>query len=150
MKSRAVPRLALHSQTAARARSSAPRIPRFARLLSWALALLAGSSLAQTPPEGRWRCYQPPDYTVLALFDLAGGQLAVDGNPPQALAIDAAAGRVGLPAGALPPHREALYLPPGSAQGDAGRHTLVLLRAPGQKAGGRGWERLPRCYLTTH
>jgi hypothetical protein len=111
---------------------------------------MAGASFAQTPPEGRWRCYQPPGYTVVAWFDLTGNRIAVDGNAPQALAIDAATGRVGLPAGALAPHREGLYLPPGSAQGDAGRHTLVLLRAPGQKAGGRGWERLPRCYLTTH
>ena len=123
------------------------------RLLAALLALIAfltGSAFAQSPPEGRWRCYQPPGYTVLALFDLAGGQLAVDGNPPQRLSIDAAAGRLALPVGALPPYREALYLPPGSARGDADRHTLVLLRTPGQKPGGSGWERLPRCYLTTH
>jgi hypothetical protein len=120
------------------------------RLLSCALVLLAGAAAAQTPPDGRWRCYQPPAYTVLAWFDLGGGKIAVDGNPPQPLAVDAATGRAGLPAGVLAPHREALYLAPGSAQGDAERHTLVLLRTPGQGAGGSGWARLPRCYLTTH
>ena len=120
------------------------------RLLALALTFLAGASFAQTPPEGRWRCYQPPAYTVLAWFDLAGEQLAVDRNPPQPFAADAATGRLRLPAEALPPYREALYLPPGHARGDAGRHTLVLLRTPGQKPGSRGWERLPRCYMTTH
>jgi hypothetical protein len=119
------------------------------RLLGLLLACgLVGTAAAQTPPDGRWRCYQPPSYTVLAWFDLADDSIAVNGNPPAPVRFDA--GRLGLPADALPPHGEALYLAPGSARGDAERHTLVLLRTPGQKAGGRGWERLPRCYLTTH
>ena len=119
-------------------------------LLPALLALLAGAAFAQTPPEGRWRCYQPPAYAVLAWFDLGGGQIAVDRNPQRPYTADAATGRVALPAGALAPHREALYLPPGHAQGEAERHTLVLLRSPGQKPGGRGWDALPRCYMTTH
>lgn len=119
-------------------------------LLAPLLAVLCGAVLAQTPPDGRWRCYQPPAYTVLAWFDIAAGQISVDRNDPLPFAGDAATGRVLLPAVALPPHREALYLPPGSALGDGERHTLVLLRTPGQKPGGRGWEKLPRCYMTTH
>ena len=120
------------------------------RLAVLALLVLgmAGAVLAQTPPPGRWRCYQPPSYTVLAWFDLAGETIAVDGNAP--VAVRFVAGRLGLPAAALPPFREGLYLPPGTAQGDAERHTLVLLRTPGQRAGGPGWEKHPRCYMTTH
>ncbi len=121
------------------------------RLLALIFATgIAGAALAQTPPEGRWRCYQPPGYTVLAWFDLAKGQIAVDGNAAQPFSFDAATGRASLPAGALASHREALYLPPGAKHGDAERHTLVLLRTPGQKAGSPGWARLPRCYMTTH
>ena len=119
------------------------------RLLAMILACgMAGAVAAPSPPAGRWRCYQPPSYTVLAWFDLAGDNIAVDGNPPAPVRFEA--GRLILPAAVLPPHGEALYLAPGSVRGDAERHTLVLLRTPGQQAGGRGWERLPRCYLTTH
>ena len=115
------------------------------RLLALVFAAgLAGAALAQIPPAGRWRCYQPPGYTVLAWFDLDAGGIAVDGNPVLPIRVEGA--RVTLPAAALPPHREALYLPPGATQGDAERHTLVLLRTPGQ----RPEPRQPRCYLTTH
>ncbi len=129
---------------------AAPQSPsRQRRLLALILACgVVGAAAAQMPPEGRWRCYQPPSYGVLAWFDLTGGGIAVNGNPPLPVRFDA--GRLGLPAAALPPHGEALYLAPGSARGDAERHTLVLLRTPGQKPGGLGWERQPRCYLTTH
>jgi hypothetical protein len=109
---------------------------------------IAGAAAAQTPPEGRWRCYQPPGYTVLAWFDLTPATIAVDGHEPLPVSFDA--GRLALPPAALPPYREGLYLPPGSVQGDAERHTLVLLRTPGQRSGGAGWARLARCYLTTH
>ena len=119
------------------------------RLLAIILACgMAGAAAAPSPPDGRWRCYQPPSYTVLAWFDLAGAGMAVNGNPPAPVRFEA--GRLSLPADALPSYGEALYLAPGSARGDAERHTLVLLPAPGQQAGGRGWDRLPRCYLTTH
>ena len=126
-----------------------PYVPR--RLLALILACgFATAAFAQAPPDGRWRCYQPPGYVVTAWFDLAAGGVSVNGDTPLPVRIDAASGRIALPPGALAPHREGLYLPPGTAQGDAERHTLVLLRTAGQRPGSRGWERLPRCYLTTH
>ena len=112
------------------------------------IAYLAVTAFAQSPPEGRWRCYQPPDYLVLAWFDLGAGQIAVNGNPPVAVVPGEAS--LGLPAGTLPPWRHGFYLAPGSAQGDAERHTLVLAARADVPRRGRGWERLPRCYLTTH
>ncbi|MBI5900226.1 MAG: hypothetical protein HZB40_13465 [Rhodocyclales bacterium] len=118
------------------------------RLWALALSLLAGVAAAQTIPEGRWRCYQPPGYTVLAWFDLDGGGIAVDGHPPRPVAV--VGDGLALPAGLLPPWRHAIYFAPGSAQGDAERHTLILLPRAGASRQGRAWERLPRCYLTTH
>lgn len=120
------------------------------RLATLALMVfgLAGAALAQTPPPGRWRCYQPPSYVVLAWFDLGADNIAVDGNAP--LPVRFEGGRLALPVAALPPYREGLYLPPAATQGDAERHTLVLSRTPGRPAGGRGWDALPRCYMTTH
>jgi hypothetical protein len=116
--------------------------------LALLLALAAGGACAQVPPDGRWRCYQPPGYTVLALFDLAGGRLAVDGNPPQPVAVGE--GGFALPVGALPPWRHAIYFAPGKAPVDVERHTLVLAPRADARRSGRAWERLPRCYLTTH
>jgi len=155
VKSRAVPRLTLHSQPAAWARSSAPRIPRFAQLFSLATLavaglLFSGAASAQTPPQGRYRCYEPPTYGVMAWFDLDARGISVHGDAPQVVRIDAVTGRIDLPQNALPPFRHGFYFPPGAAGGDAERATIVLARRADRRPGQPAWARLPRCYLTTH
>lgn len=105
---------------------------------------VAWAAQGQTPPPGRWRCYQPPAYTVLAWFDLTAETISVNGNEPLPVRFDA--DRIALPPTALPPYREGVHFSPGSTQGDAERQTLVLLRVPGQRPAAH----LPRCYMTTH
>ncbi|MDA8259808.1 MAG: hypothetical protein M0Z99_29905 [Betaproteobacteria bacterium] len=120
------------------------------RLLACALALVAGSVFAETPAPGRYRCYEPPGYTVMAWFDLDARGISVHGDAPQALRVDAVSGRLTLPRDALPPYRHGFYFPPGAAGGDAGRATIVLAARADVRPTQRVWARLPRCYLTTH
>jgi hypothetical protein len=123
------------------------------RRLSWAVLLslvLAGAAMAQSPPPGRYRCYQPPAYTVMAWFDLAAGRISVHGDTPQPVRIDAATGRIELPPDALPPWRHGIHFAPGAKEGDAERFTIVLASRAEHRPGHPSWARLPRCYLTTH
>ncbi len=120
------------------------------RLLACALTLLAGSVFAQAPAQGRYRCYEPPGYGVMAWFDLSAAGIGVNGDAPQAVRIDVATGRINLPQNALPPYRHGFFFPPGAAGGDAGRATIVLARRADQRPGQPAWAGLPRCYLTTH
>lgn len=122
-------------------------------ILAVALILLlgnAGSALAEAPPPGRYRCYQPPAYAVLAWFDLTADQIAINGDAPRPVGIDPATGRLELSPGTLPPWRHGIRFAPGAKEGDAGRETIVLVSRPEHRPGHVGWARLPRCYLTTH
>lgn len=115
-----------------------------------ACLLLAGAASAEVPAQGRYRCYQPPAYTVMAWFDLDATGIGVHGDAPQAVRIDAATGRIELPRDALPPYRHGLFFSPGAPGGDAGRATIVLAGRADARPGRPGWATLPRCYLTTH
>ncbi len=119
-------------------------------MLAVASLHFAGTASAQAPAAGRYRCYEPPGYTVMAWFDLDAKGISVHGDAPQAVRIDAATGRLSLPRDALPPYRHGFYFPPDAAGGDAGRATIVLASRADQRPGRSGWARLPRCYLTTH
>ncbi len=125
---------------------------RFSRLAVTALALaaIATTAAAQSPPPGRYRCYQPPAYSVMAWFDLDRGRISVHGDTPQAVKFDAASGRIDLPPDALPPWRHGLHFAPGAKEGDAERYTIVLASRAEHRPGHASWARLPRCYLTTH
>lgn len=119
-------------------------------MLAVAGLLLAGAASAQAPAQGRYRCYEPPGYAVMAWFDFSAAGIGVNGDAPQAVRIDAATGRIELPRDALPPYRHAYFFPPGAAGGNAGRATIVLARRADQRPGQPAWAKLPRCYLTTH
>lgn len=119
-------------------------------MLAVASLLLASAAFAQAPAHGRYRCYEPPGYGVIAWFDLDAEGISIHGDAPHAVRIDAASGRLTLPRDALPPYRHGFYFPPGAAGGDAGRVTIVLASRADQRPGRPGWTRLPRCYLTTH
>lgn len=123
---------------------------RLLRAASLAASLLAGVAAAQEPPPGRYRCYEPPRYSVIAWFDLDAGRIAVNGAEPLTYRSDPARARIELPAAALPPWQYGWFFAPGAAGGDAQRVTLVLTADATQRPGGGGWDRLPRCYLTTH
>ncbi|MCM2290346.1 MAG: hypothetical protein NDI67_15080 [Sulfuritalea sp.] len=125
---------------------------RLLSLMTLAIASLfhAGTAFAQAPATGRYRCYEPPSYTVMAWFDLDAKGISVHGDAPQAVRIDTAKGRLDLPRDALPPYRHGFYFPPGAAGGDAERVTIVLTSRADQRPGRSGWVNLPRCYLTTH
>jgi len=112
--------------------------------------LLAAAASAQTPAPGRYRCYEPPGYAVIAWFDLDARGISVNGDAPRRIRFDAATGRIDLPRKALPPHRHGFYFAPGAAGGDAGRVTIVLASRADARPGQRAWAKLPRCYLTTH
>lgn len=121
-------------------------------LLATCLAalLLTGVAAAQVPTAGRYRCYEPPRYAVIAWFDLDAGRIAVNGAEPMPYRSDPARARIELPAAALPPWRHGWFFAPGAPGGDAQRVTLVLAANEVQRPGAAGWDRLPRCYLTTH
>lgn len=111
--------------------------------------LVSAGALAQVP-SGRYRCYEPPNYAVMAWFDLAPAAIAVNGDEATSLRIDHASGRIDLPPDAIPPWRLGWHFAPGAQGGDAERVTIVLARHAGQRPGTPAWGRLPRCYLTTH
>lgn len=112
--------------------------------------LLAGAAFAQAPAQGRYRCYEPPSYTVMAWFDLAGEEISVNGAAAKSVRIDTGTGRMALPHDALPPYRHGFHFAPGTKDGDAERATIVLARRADARPGQRSWATLPRCYLTTH
>ena len=125
------------------------RLSRLA-VMALALAAIATAAAAQIPPPGRYRCYQPPAYSVMAWFDLDRGRISVHGDTPQAVKVDVATGRFDLPPDALPPWRHGLHFAPGAKEGDAERYTIVLASRAEHRPGHASWARLPRCYLTTH
>jgi hypothetical protein len=125
---------------------------RFRRAALLATLLLACAPVAAdpSPVPGKYRCYQPPGYAVVAWFELGEGQARINGGDPQPAPFDAAAARIDWPGEALAPYRHGLYFPPGTAGADGERTTIVLTARAQARPGGPGWTRLPRCYLTTH
>lgn len=114
------------------------------------IAAIAGSALAQAPVPGRYRCYQPPAYTVMAWFDLTTGAIAINGDSPLPVRFDSGNEGFELPPGAIPPWRRGIGFAPGAKGGDAERVTIVLASRPDHRPGHVAWANLPRCYLTTH
>ncbi|MBI2306249.1 MAG: hypothetical protein HYU78_03010 [Rhodocyclales bacterium] len=124
----------------------------FPALLAAAVTLLSPAALADAgrPPQGKYRCYQPPDYAVLAWFEITADGVRIDGGDPLRFAFDAKARRIDWPTQDLAPYRHGFFFPSGTAGGDAERTTIVLARQRTAQPGQTGWDRLPRCYLTTH
>ena len=114
------------------------------------VALAFSSSSSGQIATGRYRCYEPPSYAVMAWFDLTANQISVNGNDPMPVRVDTASGRIDLPPDAIPPWRFGWHFAPGAKNGDAERVTIVLARRAEQRLGNQAWVRLPRCYLTTH
>ena len=123
---------------------------RLSGVIALAAVLASEHGLAQDPVPGRYRCYVPPAYTVLAWFDLDARTMSVNGDAARPYRVDPAGGRIELDADALPPWRTGRLFAPGAPGGDAQRVTIVLAANDAQRPGSPGWETLPRCYLTTH
>lgn len=104
------------------------------------------------PPAGRYRCYQPPEFTVVSWFDFeADGTYRLQGGPPGRYAWDAPRMHVRWLDGEHAKQRlVGIYQPPPDAGQGPRRHTIVLARNAGAKPGKRGWDTLPQCYLTEH
>lgn len=119
------------------------------------LGLLVGdlaAAAAERPPAGRYRCYQPPSYVVIAWFDLeTDGTYRLQGGPPGRYAFDPATRVVrwldGEHAGT---GQVGLYVPPAVEHATAQRHAIVMT-APKNLRPPRN-DRDPRvqCLLTTH
>jgi len=130
-------------------------MPVLRRLLGGWLALAATALFAappSAPPAGRYRCYQPPAYTVTAWFDFeADGTYRLNGAAAQRYRYDAAKSLVRWTSGDFAQSRYVgIYMPPGKAGGDEDRYTIVLATRDDARPGKAGWDRLQRCYLTMH
>lgn len=120
-------------------------------------AAAAGFAKAPTgpssaPPAGRYRCYQPPRYTVVSWFDLdANGSYRVLDHDPAPYRYESATRRVAWLNG---DHAErgwvGLYLPPASDGAGGIRHTIVMTNARNLKPPKDDRDTRPQCYLTTH
>jgi hypothetical protein len=111
---------------------------------------LASAALAQTPPFGRYRCYQPPAYTVTAWFDLDAAGYRLNGGSAQPYQIDRESGKLTWSGNGIDGRGHGRYSPPGTNSDDGARHTIVLSTTPAPLPTQRDWARLPRCYMTTH
>lgn len=119
---------------------SRPRAP----LLALYLSLAAAPALAaEDVPSGRYRCYQPPRYTVSAWFDLLPERsYSFQGDAPQRFSYDRERRELSWLGGELA-GRKATYQPPGA--GAAGeRHAIIL------EAGEAGASTAVECFLVTH
>ncbi|HEX5801588.1 MAG TPA: hypothetical protein VFY24_01080 [Azospira sp.] len=121
-------------------------------LLAASAALLAAPAVAADgpPPEGKYRCYQPPEYTVVAWFEITADGVGINGGDAQRFAFDARARRIDWPGTDLAPYRHGFFFPAGTDGDHAERTTVVLSRQRVARPGQPGWKQLPRCYLTTH
>lgn len=124
----------------------------FLTILPIAVALLSSSASADSsqPPEGKYRCYQPPEHTVFAWFEITAEGVRIDGGDPRRFAFDAAARRIDWPSADLRPYRHGIFFPAGAADDHGERTAIVLTRTRSARPGQPGWDLLPRCYLTTH
>ncbi|MFC5300874.1 hypothetical protein [Azospira restricta] len=122
-----------------------------ARLLL-AASLLPAAAAADpvAPPDGKYRCYQPPEQTVVAWFEIVAGTVRIDGGEPRRFAFDARARRIDWPGAELAPYRHGFFFPVGADDEHGERTTIVLAQQRRARPGQAGWQQLPRCYLTTH
>lgn len=125
-----------------------PSLPTVLAALLPLLSTIPGSALAvELPPEGRYRCYEPPSYVVTAWFDLqADGTYRFQGQAPARYSYDPLKRQLRWLDGALAEtHAGAIYHAP-AAGGTAGqRHTLALQAHAPSRTAAAG-----ECYLTTH
>lgn len=115
-------------------------------LLPALLLCLTAQAAAQAPVPGKYRCYLPPAYEVLAWLELTEAGVRINGSDPQPYRFDEGTARFDWPGSDLAPYRHGLYFPAGAPGDDTGRTTILLTT----KAGQRNGPKLPRCYLTTH
>ena len=130
-----------------------PRRLAAATLVAGALLAGATATAADTPlPAGRYRCYQPPAFTVTAWFDLeANGTYRVNGGKWQRYAFDAEKSLVRWSGSDFAAGQGyGVFIPPGGPGGEEARHTIVLSGRADARPGMSGWARLERCYMTTH
>ena len=112
------------------------------------LLLVVCSALAHAAelPTGRYRCYQPPAYTVTAWFDiLPDGTYSFQGEPPARFSYEPKNGAVRWQEGVLATrHGGGRYVPPSPQKGGGLRHTIVL------ESRDAAAPAADECYLTTH
>lgn len=104
------------------------------------------------PPAGRYRCYQPPGYTVVSWFDLeADGTYHLLGDDPAPSRYEPASRRVVWLKGE---HARrgwiGLYLPPAADSAGGIRHTIVMTTAGNLKPPANDRDRRLQCYLKTN
>lgn len=121
-------------------------------LIAALLLQASGSLLADTvaPPSGKYRCYQPPGYTVMAWFELHEGMVSVNGGDAEPYTYHPGTRRIDWPFGAFAPLHHGRFFAHGELGDETDRTTIVLLRRPETRIGKDGWGKLPRCYLTQH
>ena len=117
-----------------------------AALLAACLPCCAVSQAAE-PPAGRYRCYEPPSYSVTAWFDLLpDGRYQFQGEPAQRFSYEPGTRHIAWLAGELASsHGGGEYQAPAPGAAAGQRHTIVLLPLSKSAAGPR-----TECYLTTH
>jgi len=122
--------------------------------LALLILLLAGLAQAADapPPAGRYRCYQPPDYTVLSWFDFdSDGTYRFQGGPVARYSWEASRKVVRWLDGEHAQQRHVgIYEPPADSNQWPRRHTIVLARRADTRPGSASWAKLPQCYLTEH
>ena len=119
---------------------------RLCRIVWPFLLCMATPVAAEAPVLGKYRCYQPPNYEVVAWLELREDVARINGDDPQPYTFDAAASRFDWPDQSLAPYRHGILFLSGMPGDDTGRTTILLTTKPGQRSGAK----LPRCYLTTH
>lgn len=105
-----------------------------------------------SPPSGRYRCYQPPRFSVVSWFDLeADGTYRAQGAAAAPYRYDAQRRQLRWLAG---DHAErgwvGLYLPPAADGAGGIRHTIVMTSTRNLKPPAGEQDPRPQCYLTTH
>lgn len=121
--------------------------------LAAAVLLPAGpAEAADQPPVGRYRCYQPPRYSVVSWFDLeADGTYRAQGGAPVRYRYEPKGRKVVWLGG---DHAErgwlGLYLPPASDGAGGIRHTIVMSSPKNLKLPANDRDPRTQCFLTTH
>lgn len=134
---------------------SVPRLRAAVALATLAAAVLGSAgpaAAADQPPAGRYRCYQPPRYTVVSWFDLeADGTYRAQGAAPVGYRYEAKGRKVVWLGG---DHAErgwlGLYLPPARDGAGGIRHTIVMSSPKNLKPPTNDRDPRTQCFLTTH
>lgn len=123
----------------------------FLALVPLAAAQAAADS-SPSPPVGRYRCYEPPAYTVVSWFDFdADGTYRFNGGAPARYRYDAERRLVTWLDGELASGRQVgIYVAPVAGGQESSRYVIALSPRPELRPGSSGWKRLVQCYLTTH